>query len=337
MQLVLLVAVVAVTGGFAVLNGFHDVSNSVATAVRTRALTPSIAVVMAAVFTGFGALLSTSLALAISELWIGLPRGDTGLAILLSGLIAACLWGLYTWWRGYPSSSTHALIGGIIGSGAGSALVGGPGLLEPASHLWLQLALPLLLSPLLAFVLAYVLVYPVLWLNRHTQPSLVNRRNRMSQSVAAAAVALGHGLQDGQRSMAVILMALTAAGLVADGGGMPGWVQVFCAVLLAAGTLLGGWRITHTLGYRMVKIDPMRGSVAQGVSAVMLFAGAIGFAMPLSTTHTVSAAIVGSGANQRFSTVNVTLVLRVVGIWVLTAIVCAVLGAVFYLALHPLL
>lgn len=336
MESALLITVIAFAGGFAFITGFHDVSNSVATAVRTRALTPSVAVVLAALFTAAGALLSSSLAVAVSELWISLPAGPSGLGILAAGLLAACLWGLVTWRRGYPSSSTHALIGGLLGAGAASTVLGVPVAQQIPPLLWFQLFLPLLLSPVIAFALGYLAIYPAMWLNRYGQPRLINRRNRMAQSVGAAAVALGHGLQDGQRTMAVILLALVAAG-TATGSRMPAWVQLLCAALLAAGSLLGGWRITHTLGYRLVQIDPVRGAVAQGVSAVMLFAGAIGLQMPLSTTHTVTSAIVGAGANQRFATVNMPLALRVLGVWLLTAAISALLGWVFYLALHPLL
>lgn len=334
MELFLLVVVVGFAGAFAFINGFHDVSNSVTTAVRTRALTPTIAVLLAAVFNLVGALLGTTLALLISDEWISLPSGSEGLGILLAGLTSACLWGLGTWWLGYPSSSTHALLGGVLGSGFASTLVGGNQVGD--TDLWLQIVLPLLLSPVIAFVLAFLLVYPITWLARYSQPRRINRRFRMAQSVSAAGFALGHGLQDGQRSMAVILLALMAAG-TASGSGMPLWVQLFAATTMAVGTLFGGWRIAHTLGRRLVRIDPMRGSVAQGLGAVMLFVGAIGLHMPVSSTHTVASAIVGAGANQRFDSVHVFLVLKVVAVWAITAGATALMGGIFFLALNPVL
>ncbi len=334
MELFLLVVVVAVAGAFAFINGFHDVSNSVTTAVRTKALTPTVAVLLAAVFNLTGALLGTTLALLISDEWITLPSGSAGLGILLAGLASACLWGLITWWRGYPSSSTHALLGGLLGSGFAYTLVGGERV--GGADLWLQIVLPLLLSPLLAFGLAYLLVYPITWLARYSQPRRINQRFRMAQSVSAAAFPLGHGLQDGQRSMAVILLALIAGGW-ASGSGMPLWVQLFAGTAMAVGTLFGGWRIAHTLGWRLVRIDPMRGSVAQGLGAVMLFVGAIGLHMPVSSTHSIGSAIVGAGANQRFDSVNVVLVLKIVGVWALTAAVTGMMGAIFFLALNPVL
>ncbi len=336
MELVLLTAVIGCAGGFAFLNGFHDVSNSVATAVRTRALTPTIAVLLAAAFSLIGALLSTSLALFLTGAGLRLPPGTTGLGILLAGLLGAGCWGLFTWYRGKPSSSTHALIGGIIGAGGASQLMSGASVTGSERVFFFQIVLPLLLSPVVAYLLAYALVFAATWALRYNSPRRVNRGNRMAQSVLAGAFALGHGLQDGQRTMAVILLALVAAG-ASSGGEMPLWVQLFAAALLACGSAFGGWRITHTLANRLVRIDPLRGMSAQGVSTAMLFIGAISLQVPLSSTHTMTSAIVGAGANQRFASVRGTELLRILIVWVATAAVAGLLGAVFFLALSPLL
>ncbi|WP_026533329.1 inorganic phosphate transporter [Arthrobacter sp. H41] len=336
MEALLLGAVVCLAGGFAFLNGFHDVSNSVATAVRTRALTPTVAVLLVALFNLTGALLSTSLALFFTEAAIGLPTGPSGLVILIAGLLSAGCWGLFTWRRGKPSSSTHALLGGLVGAGAASQLTDGQAMAGAGQTLLLQIALPLLLSPVVAYVLAYAMVFPATWLLRHGAPGRVNRGNRMAQSVFAGAFALGHGLQDGQRTMAVILLALVGTGY-SSGSQMPLWVQVFAAVLLATGSLFGGWRITHTLAHRLVHIDPLRGMTAQGVSSAMLFVGAISLQMPLSSTHTMTSAIIGAGANQRFSTLHRPELVRILAVWLGTAPVTALLGGIFFLALSPLL
>jgi PiT family inorganic phosphate transporter len=333
---VLLAAVIGCAGGFAFLNGFHDVSNSVATAVRTRALTPTVSVLLAAVFNLTGALLSTSLALFLTDAGLRLPPGSTGLGILLAGLLGAGCWGLFTWYRGKPSSSTHALIGGLIGAGGASRLLGGDTVAGSERVFFLQIVLPLLLSPVVAYLLAYLTVFAATWLLRYNSPRRVNRGNRMAQSVLAGAFALGHGLQDGQRTMAVILLALVAAG-VSTGTSMPVWVQLFAAALLACGSVFGGWRITHTLANRLVRIDPLRGMSAQGVSTAMLFVGAISLQVPLSSTHTMTSAIVGAGANQRFSSVHGPELLKIFVVWLATAVVAAALGAVFFLALSPLL
>ena len=336
MEPVLLALVVLFAGTYAFINGFHDVSNSVATSVRTRALTPAVAVVLAAVFNLTGALLSTALALVLADRFIQLPEGTPGLGILIAGLLAACGWGLWTWWRRMPSSSTHALVGGIVGSGAASTLVGGPNIAESYRVLLQQIVLPLLLSPLVAFALAYLLVFPATWLMRYSSPRRGDAGNRIAQSVFTSAFSLGHGMQDGQRTMAVIVLALVAAGYSSDTG-IPLWVQVFSGTALAAGSLFGGWRISHTLGNRLVRIDPLRGMSATAVSSSMLFMGALWLQIPLSSTQTMTSAIVGAGANQRFATVRFIQLREVLVTWLTTAPVTAVLGGILFLAISPLL
>lgn len=336
MTTVLLVAVFAFAGAYAFINGFHDVSNSVAAAIRTRALTPGVAVVLASVFNLLGALISTALALVLADLFVKLPAGSNGLGILIAGLAAACAWGLWTWWRRMPSSSTHALIGGIVGSGAASTLVGGPSISESIQLLWEQIALPLLLSPLVAFVLAYLLVYPVMWLMRYSSLRRGDAGNRIAQSVLSAAFSLGHGMQDGQRTMAVLVLGLVAAGY-STGGEIPWGVQAFAGAALALGALFGGWRITHTLGYRLVRIDPLRGMSAQAVATGMLFLGGLWLHIPLSSTQTMTSAIVGAGANRRFAAVRFIPLREILVTWLVTAPAAALLGGIFYLALSPLL
>jgi PiT family inorganic phosphate transporter len=328
-------AVVVLTAAFAFLNGFRDVSTSVALAVRTRALTPSVAVLLAALFNFLGALLSASLAVAVSQHWISLPGGADGLTILVAGLASSCAWGLLMWWRGIPASSTHSLVGGLAGAGLASLAVGGTGVGGVDESLLLQVVLPLLLSPLVAYSGAFLLVFPVTWAARYAQPSVINLRFRRSQSIAAGAVAFGHGLQDGQRVSAVLLLALLAAGY-SDGGEIPVWVALLSAVMITAGTLSGGWRISHTIGYKITRIDPLRGSVAQIFSALMLFVGAIGLHWPVSTTHTVTSSVLGAGENQDFSVTNRKLVIRIVGLWVLTPAATAAGAFVLALAMSPL-
>lgn len=336
MEVFLLGTILVLAGGFAFINGFHDVSNSVATSVRTRALTPTVAVLLAALFNLVGALMSVSLAALFTGDRIMLPSGRTGLGILVAGLLAACSWGLLTWYRGKPSSSTHALLGGLAGAGVASAFLTDQSIAWSGNVFLLQIGLPLLLSPMIAFALSYLAVFPATWFLRNHSPRKVNNGNRMAQSVLTGAFALGHGLQDGQRTMAVIVLAMVGAGVYA-GSEIPAWVQVFAAVLLAAGSLLGGWRITHTLSHRLVRIDPLHGMAAQGVSALMLFVGAIGFHMPLSSTHTMTSAIVGAGTNHRYATAHRRVVRAVLLVWITTAPATALLGATLYLAISPLL
>jgi PiT family inorganic phosphate transporter len=258
-----------------------------------------------------------------------------GLTMLAAGLSSAILWGIYAWWRGVPLSSTHALVGGLVGAGAASAVMGGSSVNGVDGILLAQVVLPLLLSPVIAFLGAYLLVWPVTWAARYTQPDVVHGRFRHAQSVSAAAVALGHGLQDGQRTVAVILLGAVAAG-VSDSSDLPLWVILLTAVMLTAGTLCGGWRISYTLGYKLTRVDPMRGFIAQSLTSLMLFIGAIGLHLPLSTTHTVTSAVLGAGTNQNFSVTNRRMVLRILGFWVATPIVTAAVAFVLGLALSPL-
>ncbi|WP_457947683.1 inorganic phosphate transporter [Pseudarthrobacter sp. alpha12b] len=334
MAAVIFTAVVLLAAAFAFLNGFRDASTSVALAVRNRALTPSVGVLLAAFFNFVGALLSALLAVAVSRTWINLPAGIDGLTILVAGLASACAWGLLMWWRGIPASSTHALVGGLAGAGLASLAIGGPGVAGVDQSLLFQVVLPLVLSPLVAYSGSFLLVYPATWVARYTQPNVVNQRFRRGQAVAAGAVAFGHGLQDGQRVSAVLLLALLAAGY--SDGGIPTWVAALSAVMMTAGTLFGGWRISHTIGYKITRIDPLRGSVAQTFSALMLFVGAIGLHWPLSTTHTVTAGALGAGENQHFSVTNRKLVIRILWLWALTPLATCALAFVLALALSPI-
>ena len=335
MSLVFFALVVLLAGAFAFLNGFRDASSSVALAVRTRALTPTVAVLLAGLFNFIGAGLSAALALEVSRTWVLLPPGGNGLTILIAGLLSAVLWGIYTWWRGIPASSTHALVGGLAGAGVASVAVGGNAVLGVDQSLLVQVVLPLLISPVIAFAGAYLLVWPATWAARYTPPSVVNTRSRRAQAIAAGAVAFGHGLQDGQRTSAVLILAMLAAG-IPDGGTTPVWVALLTAAMLTAGTLAGGWRISYTIGYRMIRVDPLRGFVAQLYSSAMLLVGAIGLHWPISTTHTVTAAVLGAGMNQRYTATNRRLVLRILAFWTLTPLVTAAAAFVLELALSPL-
>jgi PiT family inorganic phosphate transporter len=333
--LVFFALVVVFAGAFAFLNGFRDASASVALAVRTRALTPTVAVLLAGMFNFIGAGLSATLALQVSRTWVTLPQGNNGLVILLAGLLSAVVWGIYLWWRGVPSSSTHALVGGLAGAGVASLAVGGQAVTGVDNSLLFQVVLPLLLSPAIAFLGAFVLVWPAAWAARYTPPNVVNSRSRRAQAVVAGAVAFGHGLQDGQRTSAVVILALVASGL-SDGAALPLWVALVTAAMLTAGTLAGGWRISYTIGYRLTRIDPLRGFVAHLYCSLILLVGAIGLHWPVSTTHTVTAATLGAGANQGFPATNRRLVLRILLFWVLTPLATAGTAFILGLSLSPL-
>ncbi|WP_422934940.1 inorganic phosphate transporter [Sinomonas sp. P47F7] len=334
MTVALTAAVIVFASVFAFLNGFRDASNAVGLTVRTRALTPSIAVVLAAGFNVAGVLTSAWLLTYFGGSWLATPDGDPGLVVLVATLASGSLWNVFLWWRGYPSSSTHALVGALVGATIASALRGHAGPGDLAGVLWIQVWLPLIVSPLLAFGVAFFLTSLVTWLVRYSQPNEAHRALRATQSVGTAAVAFGHGLQDGQRIIAVLVLA--TLGSHGDWQAVPVWIVGLAALALGAGTLFGGWRITYTLSHRLVRTDPLRGFVAQLVSTIMLFFGAIWLRWPLSTTHTVTASILGAGTNQKFGSVNGRLLARLIAFWILTPLATAALGLVFALALDPL-
>ncbi|MBV1779482.1 inorganic phosphate transporter [Paeniglutamicibacter sp. ABSL32-1] len=335
-QSFMMLVVLVFTCAFAFLNGFRDASNSIAVAVRNRALSPTYAVLVAAFFTFLGTMLSTTFGVyLISAVELNVPSGVPGLALLLSALLAGGSWALYCWWRGLPVSSTHSLVSALAGAGGAAALLGDDGV----NNAWRMLAggvlLPLLFTPVFAFVVSYVLVIPATWLVRHSTASDVSGGSRAGQAISACAVALGNGMQDGQRTGAMLTLALVTAGAAQPGTIMLG-PQLLGATALAAGVLFGGWRIAHTIAYRLVNLDPLRGMVAQSVSAAMLFVGAMMIHLPISTTQAVTSSIVGAGTNQRFESVTWRQVKRVLRHWVATPVVCALLGGILCLAMHPL-
>lgn len=332
---VLLVLTLAVSGVLVFIAGFHDVSNSVATALRTRALTPSIAVFVAALFNGFGCIAGAALGSTVAD-WLLLPDEPSGLAVLLCGVVAACCWGLVTYWWSLPSSTTHALLSGLVGASLATELLGHEALVGIGSQWWVSVALPLLVTPVAAFALGFAAVALFGWLDRHREVHHLSARNRASLAVGAAVVALGHGMQTGLRSITVMTAALITAGVVDRDGGPVGAVVAAVALIGAAGCLTGGWRVTHTLGYRLVRLDPLRAMVTQWVSAVLMFGGAAVVDVPVSSSQTVAAGLLGTAANHRYVAINRPLAVRIVGAWILTVPACLLLGVVLCLAIDPL-
>ncbi|GAA1638275.1 inorganic phosphate transporter [Georgenia ruanii] len=322
----LVVVVVAVALFFDFTNGFHDAANAIATSVSTRALTPRLAVAMAAAMNLLGALLGTGVAQTIGSGIISPPSGVAGLAVVLAGLGGAIAWNLLTWWFGLPSSSTYALIGGLAGAGIAA------GTTVHWDVLAGLVALPMVLSLVLGLVLGYVGMVGVLWAVHRRAFAPTMRRFRMAQSVSAAAMALGHGLQDAQKTMGVITLALVAGGLH-QGPSIPLWVTIVAAIAIAAGTYAGGWRIMRTLGRRVIELDPARGFVAESVAASLLYGAAYLFHAPVSTTQTITAAIMGVGATRRLSAVRWGVAGKIGVAWVLTipgaGLTAAALAALF--------
>ncbi|HJX77402.1 inorganic phosphate transporter [Glutamicibacter sp.] len=326
---------IALTLGYAVLNGFRDSSTAVAAAVRTRALRPAVAVVVAAFFAFVGTMATTTLStVLISRLNLQLPEGTVGMKLLIAALLAAGAWLILCWWRGIPVSSTHALMSALVGAGAANSWLGNDSLGGAVQLFTGSVLLPLLITPLIAYFASFLLVVPATWLMRHDTSRDVNARSRAGQAIAACAVALGLGLQDGQRTGATITLVLITGGLM-DPGPVAVAIQLVAASALSFGVLLGGWRITYTLSRRLVNFDPLRGMVAQGVAATMLYVGSLVLHLPLSTTQAVTSSIVGAGANQPFESVVWYRVVKVFGHWLITPVVCILAAAVLALAMDP--
>ncbi|MCC2309467.1 inorganic phosphate transporter [Cellulomonas chengniuliangii] len=333
MELALVILVVALALGFDYTNGFHDAANAIATSVSTRALTPRAALIMAAVMNFAGALLGTEVAETIATSIVDLQDASphSALVVVLCALVGAITWNLITWWFGLPSSSTHALIGGLVGAG----LAGGLGIY--GSAIVDKVVLPMIISPVVGFGLAFFVMVGLLWLIRNASPSRTTRRFRLAQTASAAAMALGHGLQDAQKTMGVIYLALLTVGWAAPGEGIPLWVKLAAAAAISAGTYSGGWRIMRTLGRKIIELDPARGFVAESVSAVVLYVNAFVLHAPVSTTHTITSAIMGVGATKRLSAVRWGVAKNIGLAWVLTIPAAALVAAVFFWMLNPLL
>lgn len=333
MEVALVIFVVAFALGFDYTNGFHDAANAIATSVSTRALTPRAALIMAAVMNFAGALLGTEVAETIAKSIVDLQDASShqALVVVLAGLVGAITWNLITWWFGLPSSSTHALIGGLVGAGVASNL----GVFWSA--IVDKVVLPMIISPLVGFGLAFLVMVGLLWLIRNGSPTRVTRRFRLAQTVSAAAMALGHGLQDAQKTMGVIYMALLTVGWANADTGIPLWVKLAAAAAISAGTYSGGWRIMRTLGRRIIELDPARGFVAESVSAVVLYVNAFVLHAPVSTTHTITSAIMGVGATKRLSAVRWGVAKNIGLAWIMTIPAAALVAAVIYWLLHPLL
>jgi PiT family inorganic phosphate transporter len=332
-ELALVVVVVALALGFDYTNGFHDAANAIATSVSTRALTPRAALLMAAVMNFTGALLGTEVAETIATSIVDLSDASPhqALVVVLCALVGAIVWNLITWWFGLPSSSTHALIGGLVGAGlAGGLVIYGSAIVD-------KVVLPMVFSPLIGFFLAFLVMVGLLWLIRNASPSRTTRRFRLAQTVSAAAMALGHGLQDAQKTMGVIFMALLTVGWANPDEGIPLWVKLAAAAAISLGTYSGGWRIMRTLGRTIIELDPARGFVAESVSAVVLYVNAFALHAPVSTTHTITSAIMGVGATKRLSAVRWGVAKNIGIAWVLTIPAAAAVAALVYFMLSPFL
>jgi PiT family inorganic phosphate transporter len=323
MDEVILWIVVATALAFDFTNGFHDTANAVATSISTRAMAPRVAVTIAAALNFVGAFLSLAVAATIAK---GIVDQDLiTLPIVFAGLIGAIAWNLATWYFGLPSSSSHALIGGMVGStfaAVGSEGVIGSGILE-------KVIVPALVAPFLAFAVAGIGITVCYRIVGRQSPGPVTRGFRLGQVVSGSLFSLSHGTNDAQKTMGIIALALVAHGSLAPGADPPLWVVFSAATAIALGTYVGGWRIIRTMGSRIIKMDPAQGFAAQTAgAAVILSASHVGF--PLSTTHVISGGIMGAGAAKRVSAVRWGVAGNIVVAWVLTLPAAAAVGALTY-------
>src|SRR6267154_2073829 len=322
--LLYLVALIAVALAFDFLNGLHDAANSIATIVSTRVLSPRYAVVWAAFF--------NFIAFAVFGLHVAATIG-TGIvspvviddAVIFGALMGAIIWNIVTWLAGIPSSSSHALIGGLVGAGlckGGWSVIVWSGLSKTASAI--------VLSPATGFFLALLLILIVSWSFVRANPLWVDKVFRHVQFISASAYSLGHGGNDAQKTMGIIAALLFAHGLSGGSFHVPFWVVMACQAAMALGTLFGGWRIVRTMGSRITHLTPLQGSCAETAGALTLF-GATWLGVPVSTTHTITGSIVGVGAARRVSAVRWNVAKDIVVAWIVTMPAAGLIGAMFYL------
>jgi PiT family inorganic phosphate transporter len=329
MQDVGLVIIVLVALGFDYTNGFHDAANAIATAIGTRALKPRTALAMAAFMNMIGAFVAEGVAETVGKGIIGTPLGTEGLLVVLAALLGAITWNLITWYFGLPSSSTHALVGGLIGAG----------LVASTSVEWRsvvdKVVLPMIFSPMIGLVGGYLLMLAILWGFRKRNAAKLNRGFKHAQVASAAAMALGHGVQDAQKTMGVIVMALIATGHH-NSFDVPLWVKLLAASAISLGTWSGGWRIMRTLGRRVIELDPARGFAAETTASAVLYTTAFWLHAPVSTTHVLTSSIMGVGATKRRSAVRWGVAGNIVVAWVLTIPASALVAAGAYFVLNLL-
>ncbi|WP_030992708.1 inorganic phosphate transporter [Streptomyces sp. NRRL S-1813] len=319
-----LVVTIVVALGFTYTNGFHDSANAIATSVSTRALTPRAALAMAAVMNLAGAFLGSGVAKTVSEGLIATPQGNQGMGILFAALLGAVVWNLVTWYFGLPSSSSHALFGGMVGAAlAGGTEVIWGGVIE-------KVVLPMFISPFIGLVLGYLVMVAILWMFRKSNPHKAKRGFRIAQTVSAAGMALGHGLQDAQKTMGVVVMALVIADVEDANDAIPIWVKLACALTLSLGTYAGGWRIMRTLGRRIIELDPPQGFAAETTAASVMYTASFMFQAPISTTHVITSAIMGVGSTKGPRAVRWGVAKNIVMGWFITMPAAALVAALVF-------
>ncbi len=330
-ELIAVLAVIGVALAFDYTNGFHDAANAIATSVSTRALTPRIALGLAAVGNFVGAHFGAGVAKTVGDNLVTLPTGVSSLGVVFAGVLGAIAWNLITWYFGLPSSSSHALFGGLVGA----TLLSTGGIVQ-----WVNIGekvlLPMVLSPIVGLTLGYLLMLAILWLFRKGQPGKLNRGFRWAQTASAAAMSVGHGMQDAAKTMGIVVLALYTGGFQESKTHIPGWVFWTSATMLALGTYAGGWRIIRTLGRKIIDLGPPEGFAAETVASAVLYFNALVLKAPISTTHTITSAIMGVGATKRLSAVRWNVAGNIVLAWIITFPAAALIACVTYLLVRPL-
>jgi PiT family inorganic phosphate transporter len=318
-----LISLIVVALAFDFLNGVHDTANSIATIVATRKLQPRYAVAWAAFF-NFVAFLVFGVHVA-RTVGVGIVSADViDPRVIFAALMGAIVWNLITWWGGIPSSSSHALIGGLVGAGVTKAGIGSivwSGLLTTSAFI--------VLSPMIGFFLALFLVLMVSWIFVRTTPRAAEGTFQWLQFASASLISLGHGGNDAQKTMGIIAVLLFSQGQLGSDFFVPFWVVITCQAAMGLGTLVGGWRIVHTVGSKITRLTPVQGTCAATAGAIMLFAATY-LGIPVSTTHTVTGSVIGVGAARKVSAVRWNVATNIVIAWVITLPAAALMAAIFY-------
>ena len=332
---------------FEYINGFHDAANAIATVVSTKVLTPRQAILLAAICNLFGALMGTAVAKAVGKDFV--DSSAITMSTVFAALIGAIIWNLITWWGGIPSSSSHALVGGLCGAAIATSPNGWQ-VLHWSTGLWPKLVKPMFLSPLIGFIIGIIIMSLLNMLLVKARPTMVNTVFGRLQIVSAGLMGLSHGTNDAQKTMGIIALTLFTATTKTNAfANLPGWlnflhapkfdipiwIKVVCAITMAAGTAAGGWRIIKTMGHSLVKMQPVHGFAAQTTAAAII-EGATHWGIPLSTTHVISGSIMGVGATKRLNAVKWGVVGRMVWAWVLTLPITALLSYFLLRAFHLL-
>jgi PiT family inorganic phosphate transporter len=332
-ELIGVIAVIAAAVVFDYTNGFHDAANAIATSVSTRALTPRAALALAAIGNLLGAYFGHGVAETVGGGLVSPPSGPgtAYLSVVFAGVVGAIVWNLLTWYFGLPSSSSHALFGGLVGA----ALFAGMGDVH-WDVITKKVLIPMVVSPVVGFILGFAVMLALLWIVRKGNPGKLNRGFRLAQTVSAFAMSVGHGMQDAAKTMGIIALALFVGGFQDDQKHIPWWVFITSASVLALGTYAGGWRIIRTLGRKVIDLGPAEGFAAETVASSVLYVNSLVLQAPISTTHTITSSIMGVGATKRLRAVRWGVAGNIVGAWVLTFPGAAAIAVLAYVITHPL-